>query len=186
MRLVGLHTQDRSKQKQQEKLERRWKTLYWYESGELFKFNSFQGMQYPPSVFVSDAGGEFDLRNNDFSAVVERLHLSVYYGKGKTKNAIAERWNRTFKTRLQRYFTDKKTTKWIDVLENFTNNINRSYNRSIGMAPSEVTFENSQNILKRLHPNSKRPKMCKLRVGDLVRIPATETIFSKVSNHKFY
>ena len=86
-----------------------------------------------------------------------------------------------FQTRIARYFTENKTTRWIDILADFTNNINNSKNRSIGMAPSKVTIENAPKIFKKLHPNQKRPKVCKLKVGDIVRRKLDGNVFTKVN-----
>jgi len=139
-----------------------------------------QSMKYPPVIFVSDRGREFEIRNQHFGAIIDKYHLVMYYAKGVTKNAIAERWNRTLKSRLGRYFTETGKNRWIDVLEQFTNNINHTKNRSIGMPPSEVTLENAPKIFKRLHPDMKRPKDCKLKIGDVVRTAIEGNIFTKV------
>jgi len=140
-----------------------------------------QSMPYPPSIFVSDKGREFEIKNRYFHSIMEKYHIIMYYAKGVTKNAIVERWNRTFKTRLERYFTEKNKERWIDVLSQFTTNINNSKNRSIGMSPAKVTFENAKQIFKRLHPNMRKPTDCKLRLGDMVRKAIEGNIFTKVS-----
>ena len=136
-----------------------------------------QTMQYLPPFFVSDKGKEFD--NKIFGTLMAKFRIQIYFAKGAAKNGIVERWNRTLKTRLHRYFTEKKTTRWIDVLEQFTRNINNSVNRSIGMTPNQVTFENSQNIFKKLHPTEKSIEHCKLKLGDIVRKAIDGNIFSK-------
>ena len=72
-----------------------------------------QSMQYPPSIFVCDQGGEYDVRNVHFASLIDKYHISVYYAKGPTKNGMVERYNRTIKTRLQRYFTEKKNNEMV-------------------------------------------------------------------------
>jgi len=84
------------------------------------------------------------------------------------------------KTRLERYFTETGSHHWIDVLEDFTNNLNHSINRTIKMAPVNVTLENAPRIFKQLHPNMKKPKDCKLKIGDIVRLAIEGNIFTKV------
>ena len=106
--------------------------------------------------------------------------MIMYYAKGLTKNAIVERWNRTIKTRLERYFTERNRKRWIDVLTQFTKNINNTNNRSIGLPPSKVTLENAAKIFQRLHPDMKKPKDCKLKLGDIVRTAIEGNIFTKV------
>jgi len=48
------------------------------------------------------------------------------------------------------------------------------------MPPSAVSLDNSHQIFKRLHPNSRKPKDCKLKVGDLVRLVIEGHVFTKV------
>jgi len=115
-----------------------------------------------------------------FASIIEKYHMAMYYAKGVTKNAIVERWNRTLKTRLERYFTETNRKRWIDVLPQFTTNINNTKNRTIGIPPSRVTLDNSTKIFKRLHPDMKKPKDCKLKLGDIVRTAIEGNIFTKV------
>ena len=80
----------------------------------------------------------------------------MYIMKGRTKGSIGkillehiatiyflvERYNRTIKTRIQRQITETKSKTWINSLDQMTKNLNATVNRSIGMAPRDVTFEN--------------------------------------------
>jgi hypothetical protein len=59
------------------------------------------------------------------------------------KAACVERFNRTLKTRMFRYFTARHTNRWLDVLQSLIESYNKSIHRSIGMAPNDVTRENS-------------------------------------------
>lgn len=95
------------------------------------------------------------------------------------KGSIVERWNRTLKSRLERYFTENKTTNWIDVLQDFTRNINNTVNRSIGMEPGKVTEKNSQQIRQRLYGQEESIQPCNLEIGDRVRIPKIKNIHAK-------
>lgn len=106
--------------------------------------------------------------------------MIVYYTTGPKKNSMVERFNRTLKERLERYFTELSTKRWIDVLSDFVSNINHSINRSIGLPPTEVTFENSDRIWKKLYPKqSTNPKCDLIKVGDRVRTVLPQNIFSK-------
>ena len=53
-----------------------------------------------------------------------------------TKASIIERFNRSLKTRMWRYFTKNQTLRYLDVLQDFVRSYNDTYHRSIGMAPS--------------------------------------------------
>lgn len=106
--------------------------------------------------------------------------MVVYYTIGAKKNSMVERFNRTLKERLERYFTDVNTRRWIDILPDFISNINHSVNRTIGVSPSEVTFDNAQHIWEKLYPNqSMNPKCNQILIGDRVRTGIPQNIFSK-------
>ena len=106
--------------------------------------------------------------------------MVVYYTVGATKNSMVERFNRTIKERIERYFTETSSHRWIDILDDFVSNINHSINRSIGIPPSSVTFENANKIWKRLYPNQSVDVKCDLiQIGDRVRTVLKQNIFSK-------
>ena len=89
-----------------------------------------------------------------------------------------ERYNRTIKTRLQRSMTESKSKTWINILPDMTRNINATVNRSIGIAPDQVTFEKIPEISARLYED-RETKPCKFSLGDHVRIPREKNLFSK-------
>ena len=84
-------------------------------------------MKFVPRFFTSDKGGEFDIRNTFIKEILEqKFHMVVYYTTGPKKNSMVERFNRTLKERIERYFTETGKKVWIDVLANFSNKINNS------------------------------------------------------------
>ena len=137
-------------------------------------------MPHRPRFFASDQGNEFSIANEYLRKIlVEKYNLKVYTLKGRTKSSIVERWNRTFKTRMERYFTAAKNTNWVKVLSNFTNNINNTINRSTGFAPADVDFSNIDQIRKKLYPKMSNPKPCRFKVNDIVRIAVDKNLFQK-------
>ena len=155
------------------------KTKSSLETAEALK-SIFQEMHFAPRFFASDQGNEFTIKNKYlYDVLIETYRMNVYTLKGKTKSSIVERWNRTFKTRLQRYFTEMKTKRWTNVLQDFTRNINKSINRSIGFAPADVNFSNVEQVRRKLYPHFNKFKPCKLKVGDFVRLVVDKTLFRK-------
>ena len=137
-------------------------------------------MPYRPRFFASDQGNEFSVANEFLRRIlIDKYRLKVYTLRGVTKSSIVERWNRTFKTRLERYFTATKSKNWVKVLQSFTKNINNSMNRSINYAPADVDFSNVDEIRKRLYPKMKNPRPCRFRSGDIVRIAVDKNLFQK-------
>ena len=111
--------------------------------------------------------------------LIEKYQMNVYTMSGRTKGSIVERFNRTLKSRLERYFTESKDHRWIDVLEQMTKNINNTVNRSTGFKPSEVTRNNSEEIKARLYSSPDISKNCTLKIGDRVRIIKDKNLLDK-------
>ena len=81
-----------------------------------------------------------------------------------------ERFNRTFKQRLYRYFTVKNTLKFAPILHDLVLGCNRSYHRSIKMAPNQVSLANSADVWETLYGKKGKVKRPSFKVGDRVRL----------------
>ena len=137
---------------------------------------------------------EFNPKNKYIKQIlIDKYGVKMYQMRGRTKGSIGkiffymhltckddsvERYNRTLKSRLERFFTDSKTKRWLDVLPKMVANINHSVNRSIGIEPANINFSNAEEIASRLY-NKKSSQSCSLNVGDTVRIIREKNIFSK-------
>ena len=121
-----------------------------------------------PTTLQTDKGLEFLNRS------VRRLlkehgvhHFSTH--NEETKASIVERFNRTLKTRMWRYFTKYQTVRYIDALQDFVQSYNDTYHRSIGMAPSQVNAANQEEVWQRLYGHDGKG-VPKFKVDDRVRI----------------
>jgi hypothetical protein len=72
------------------------------------------------------------------------VHFFTMYND-ETKASIVERFNRTLKTKMWKYFTHRETLKYMDVLPDMVESYNRTVHRSIGMPPAEVTLVESDD-----------------------------------------
>jgi len=95
------------------------------------------------------------------------------------KAIIVERFNRTLKEKMYRYFTAKNTRRYVDVLPDFIYAYNHSRHRSIGMAPADVSPDNEDAIRARLYPAQKKSSNCNFKIGDSVRITMQRRPFHK-------
>ena len=68
----------------------------------------------------------------------------------ETKASIVDRFDRTPKTRMWRYFTKSQSVRYVDVLQDFARSYNDTYQRSIGMVPSEVNSTNQEIVWQRM------------------------------------
>ena len=127
----------------------------------------------------TDNGKEF--YNKHFQALMKRKNIHHFSTSGDTKASIVERFNRTLKERLYRYFTNKNTLTFLPVLQDLVLGYNRSYHRSIKMAPDKVTASNQEEVWNNLYAkrlNTKRLKP-KFKVNDHVRLNKKFRSFKK-------
>ena len=96
-----------------------------------------------------DAGKEF--YNGTFQELMKREKIHHFSMHGDAKASIVERFNRTLKSKLYRYFTAANTLRFVDVLPKLVQQYNDTYHRSIGMAPAKVTPWNVQDVWHRLY-----------------------------------
>ena len=98
-----------------------------------------------PTTLQTDKGSAFLNRPLQWLLKEYGVHHFTTHNED-TKASIIERFNRTLKTRMWRYFTKNKTLRYEDVLQDFVRSYNDSYHRSIGMAPSAVNGANQETV----------------------------------------
>ena len=69
----------------------------------------------------------------------------------ETKASIVERFNRTLKTKMWKFFTHRETLTYVDVLSEMVAFYNHTVHRTIGIPPAEVTWANQTTVSKRLY-----------------------------------
>ena len=79
------------------------------------------------------------------------LEFSKYLKPNETKASVVERLMRTLKTRMWRYFTAKKTMRYIDMLPDLVYSYNHTIHRSIKKKPAEVTIDNEKQVWHTLY-----------------------------------
>ena len=103
-----------------------------------------------PTTLQTDKGSEF--LNRPLQQLLKEYgvhHFTTH--NEETKASVVERFNRSLKTRMWRYFTKKQTIRYVDALQDFVRSYNDSYHRSIGMAPSAVNGANQETVWQRLY-----------------------------------
>ena len=65
--------------------------------------------------------------------------VDLYSTENKEKSSVVERWNRTMKDKMFKYFTANSTSKYIDMLDEFVNRYNNTVHTSIKMTPTEAS-----------------------------------------------
>lgn len=152
---------------------------------EAFKKIFIKTRGHLPWRIITDQGKEFTSTSVQSFFKNHQIQHYCNYTSPKFHAGMAERANRTLKERLSRYFTEKGTKKWIDVIAHLVVAINRSPSRGLGgIAPDDVTFSNSASLRtlfnKRIQEKYNRQKQKNLlSVGQRVRIEKHKHVFEK-------
>ena len=139
-------------------------------------FTENDGQQ--PLFLQTDEGREFE--NKYFREFLgdKTKQFSV---KSQFKACIVERFNRSLKERMFRYFTHTNSRQWIHVLQKFVDGYNNSVHRTIGMTPMQAKKPKMHK--KILDSQAKRVMSKKIRVlfkkGDYVRLSKQKKLFEK-------
>lgn len=133
-----------------------------------------------PTVFQSDNGKEF--KNNAVNRFCDEKNIKqVYCQEGDKKClALAERFNRTIKSYINKFMTANNTVVWYDKLQDFVYNYNHTLHGTLGMNPVEVNDLQERLIINNaLEHNSSLVKKNTIQVGDTVRLPLSKSKFEK-------
>ena len=136
-----------------------------------------QGRQ--PNRLQTDKGKEF--YNRSFENWTKDRGIQHFSTRGDAKASVVERFNRTLKQRLYRYFTSADTLRFDGALQDLVDGYNATPHRSIGMAPNKVTWKNEEKVWKRLYGKRLKAKKKRslLKVGDRVRLNKIHRTFGK-------
>lgn len=134
-----------------------------------------------PNFLQTDKGTEF--KNVTFQKLLTDNGVKFYAAQNNDiKASVIERWIRTLKTRMYRYFTHARTLRYLDVLHHLVTSYNNTVHSSIKVAPSSVDRHNEAEIRSRLFPPVRKGlkrESCKFLAGDHVRILQSRLPFQK-------
>ena len=101
-----------------------------------------------------------------------RKQVELYSTENEKKYCVIERFNRTIKEKMFKYFTANNTRKYVDVLELLVNQYNNTIHSSIKMTPMEASRkENENKEWRNLYPEFVGKTLTpKFSIGDNVRI----------------
>ena len=134
---------------------------------------------FKPEKIITDQGTEFF--NKHFKALLKDEDIELYNTYNETKASVVERLIRTLKTRMWRYFTAKKTMRYIDMLPDLVYSYNHSVHRSIKTTLADVTADNEKQVWRTLYDHNDDVKHVKykFKIGDQVRISKMKRKFEK-------
>jgi transposase InsO family protein len=140
--------------------------------GEIFEEKICKRLQ-------TDMGKEY--LNKHVRALLDKYGIELWTSKNEVKAALVERFNRTMKTRMYKYFTANNTLRYMDILPQLVLGYNYSIHSSIGMAPANVKPTDEIYIRQKLYglKGKEKSKKYKYRIGDHVRISKAKRVFKK-------
>lgn len=103
-------------------------------------------------------------------------------------NGKVERFNKTIKNVLFKYFKSNDTYKWVSILPKLVKNYNNTYHSIIKTEPSNVKESNKKKVFAniiRTMINTKITNEKKLKIGTKVRVWEAKKLFEKSYKHEW-
>ena len=128
----------------------------------------------PEKMWV-DKGKEF------YNKYVKDL-IKLYSTENEEKSSVVERWIRTMKEKMWKYFSANSTNVYINVLPDLVRKYNNTRHSSIKMTPTNASKkENKLRVWRNLYPDHLEIKDVKPKfsVGDRIRISKKKNTFVK-------
>lgn len=122
------------------------------------------------NVLECDLGTEFN--NYEFKKFCSDNNIELDLFKSDShKLGIINRWHRTIKDKLIKYFDSFDTVRWIDIIDKIVYNYNHSVNRGIGYKPADVNdfIENIIRQEKKEQGENIRDVETEYKVGQFIR-----------------
>jgi hypothetical protein len=131
-----------------------------------------------PKHLQSDKGTEFF--NKNLKTLLDARNINLYAVNSDKKACIVERFNRTLKEKMYRYFTHKKTYRFLDILQPLIDSYNNTYHTTLKMSPNEVNKTNEKDIWQRMYNTGEVQDIkFKLNIDDKVRVSKYKHVFEK-------
>ena len=114
--------------------------------------------------------------------VLKKHGIQIYSTHNDEKCSVVERWNRTIKTQLWKYFTANGTYQYTDILQALITKYNATVNRSTKFTPTDARKpQNRDRVFKNLYFKKvkERNTTPKFKFGDEVRITRKKKLFEK-------
>jgi hypothetical protein len=143
------------------------------EVADAFKKIFSEGRK-PEKLWV-DKGKEF------YNKDVKSLGVELYSTENEEKSCVVERWNRTMKEQMFKYFSANSTRRYVDILDELVDRYNITKHSSIKMTPVDASKKANESIVfMNLYGCSPAKHMKpKFSVGDRVRITKKKKEFEK-------
>lgn len=125
-----------------------------------------------------DQGKEF--YNSQFQALMTKHNVVMYSTYSVVKASIAERFNRSIKSKMFKKFSLNGNYKWVLMLPSLVSEYNNTVHSKIKMKPNQVDEEKAEELKLTVYSEFQVHDLnTKFKKGDIVRISKSKTIFAK-------
>jgi hypothetical protein len=142
--------------------------------------NAFKSIGNLPKKIWADEGKEF--LNKEFLKFCKNNNIEIYHTFSGLKSVFIERFNRTLKENIYRYFSQFHTNEYINILPDLINDYNNKIHSSIKCKPFDVYF--NKKVPKGNYDKIEVVKP-KFNIGDFVRIAIGKRHFEKGYTQKW-
>jgi hypothetical protein len=132
-----------------------------------------RGLEFSPSFFTKPLDENYQIRH-------------FYAPNSDVKAAVVERYARTVKERLWKYFTKTGSLRWLEALPKIVDAVNHTVTRTHGLRPIDVNQENEGLVWIKLYGKELKKRKLglnqrpfKFDVGDQVRIAIQKKTLEK-------
>lgn len=133
----------------------------------------------PKHLWV-DKGTEF--YNVTMKRWLKDADIKMYSTENEGKAVVVERFNRTLKSKMWKYFSANSTYKYTDILQKLIQQYNNTKHRSVKMTPVEASRKgNKEQVYSNLYHDLRREgqRNSKYQIGDRVRLIKQKRHFEK-------
>ena len=151
---------------------------YTKEAGDIKE--AFEKIGHQPFNLWVDKGKEFQ---GVFRTYCNKHNINIYSTHGgDSKSAYTERFNRTLRMKMQLYFDEHKTIKYLNILDKLLYEYNHEIHRSIKNTPYNVYFKDEK---VKVNKNIEPIKESNFKINDYVRISYNKGVFEKGYTQKW-
>ena len=130
-----------------------------------------------PQKLWTDRGSEF--YNKTFKNFLKQQGIHMYSTHNEGKAVVIERFNRSLKGAMFKYFSANSTRNYVKILPSLVHRYNHRRHRTIKMTPHEASQKKNEERVKGNIEKPKKAKPPKFKLGDLVRVSKLKNIFAK-------
>ena len=114
--------------------------------------------------------------NSDFQALMKRYIIQHFAYEGEQQTVVVKGFNRTIKTKIWTYLSDRGTVRWLDVIQNLVDAYNHSRDRSIGIEPADFQKKDEDRLWVRFLADGDTHLKPPIIQGAMVRVSRNKTI----------